>query len=136
MYEHFDHTADLGLRVVASDLDALFCDAAEGLIAMIVSDPLIATTDPEQRFTLESPRLDWLLVDWLSELLYRFDTERTLFGQFTARVAEGRLEARAQMAPLDPSRHQLLHEVKAITYHGLRVEPTDAGWLAELIVDI
>jgi SHS2 domain-containing protein len=28
------------------------------------------------------------------------------------------------------------HEVKAITYHGLRVERADGGWLAEVIVDI
>jgi SHS2 domain-containing protein len=30
----------------------------------------------------------------------------------------------------------LEHEVKAITYHGLKVEPADGGWLAEVIVDI
>ena len=38
--------------------------------------------------------------------------------------------------PLDPARHSLGNEVKAITYHGLRVEPTADGWLAEVIVDI
>ena len=38
--------------------------------------------------------------------------------------------------PMDAARHTLLHEVKAITHHGLRVEPTEDGWLAEVIVDI
>jgi SHS2 domain-containing protein len=38
--------------------------------------------------------------------------------------------------PLDRNRHALAHEVKAITYHRLKVEPTDDGWLAEVIVDI
>ncbi len=38
--------------------------------------------------------------------------------------------------PLDHTRHELAHEVKAITYHGLRVERTADGWLAEVIVDI
>ena len=38
--------------------------------------------------------------------------------------------------PIDPARHMLSHEVKAITYHELKVEPTDDGWLAEVIVDI
>ena len=33
-------------------------------------------------------------------------------------------------------RDLLGHEVKAITYHGLKVERTDDGWLAEVIVDI
>ena len=38
--------------------------------------------------------------------------------------------------PLDPKRHRLLHEIKAITYHGLKVERTARGWQAEVIVDI
>ena len=36
----------------------------------------------------------------------------------------------------DRDRHILDHEVKAITYHGLKVEQNDGGWLAEVIVDI
>ena len=46
------------------------------------------------------------------------------------------LTARAWGEPLDRTRHDLQHEVKAITYHGLRVEPAPDGWLAEVIVDI
>ena len=37
---------------------------------------------------------------------------------------------------IDPARHVLAHEVKAITYHGLRVEREGDGWVAEVIVDI
>jgi SHS2 domain-containing protein len=37
---------------------------------------------------------------------------------------------------MDTSRHQMEHEVKAITYHALRVEQTATGWEAEVIVDI
>ncbi len=48
----------------------------------------------------------------------------------------GGLEAAAWGEPMDPSRHELNHEVKAITYHGLKVEQTADGWLAEVIVDI
>ena len=36
----------------------------------------------------------------------------------------------------DQARHALAHEVKAITYHRLKVERTADGWLAEVIVDI
>jgi SHS2 domain-containing protein len=37
---------------------------------------------------------------------------------------------------MDESRHRMEHEVKAITYHGLKLEKTPAGWFAEIIVDI
>ena len=33
-------------------------------------------------------------------------------------------------------RHELDMEIKAITYHGLKVERDGDGWLAEVIVDI
>jgi SHS2 domain-containing protein len=38
---------------------------------------------------------------------------------------------------MDPSRHTMDHEVKAITYHGLQVQQSaDGTWEAEVIVDI
>ena len=75
--------------------------------------------------------------DWLRELLFRFDSRHLLFSRFDVRVEEDGLEARIRGEPLDPARHSLDHEVKAITYHGLRVEQEPGGgWLAEVIVDI
>jgi SHS2 domain-containing protein len=46
------------------------------------------------------------------------------------------LRAAAWGEPVDPARHELDHEVKAITYHGLKLERDGDGWLAEVIVDI
>jgi SHS2 domain-containing protein len=136
MYETFDHTADLGLRVRAPDLDTLFAEAARALFATIVEDP--GTVEPRQAVPVRLAGLekDYLLFDWLKELLYRFDSEHLLFGRFEVHVTEQGLTATAWGEPLDRGRHVLAHEVKAITYHGLRVERTADGWLAELIVDI
>ena len=59
-----------------------------------------------------------------------------LLCRFDVAVAASGLKATAHGEPIDPARHVLDHEVKAITYHGLRVEPTTDGWQAEVIVDI
>lgn len=136
MYEAFEHTADLGLRMRAPDLDALFAEAARALFAAIVED--LATVRPLQRLEihLTGEDRDYLLFDWLRELLYHFDSEHLLFSRFEVHVGETGLNASAWGEPLDRSRHSLDHEVKAITYHALRVEPTADGWLAEVIVDI
>jgi SHS2 domain-containing protein len=80
--------------------------------------------------------LSYLLFDWLNELLYRWDTEHLLFSRFVVRVSEDGLVGTAWGEPLDRERHALAHEVKAITYHGLKVEQVADGWLAEVIVDI
>jgi SHS2 domain-containing protein len=136
MFELFEHTADLGLRMRAADLNTLFAEAAEALFAALVEDP--ASIQPVERFdiTLEGDERDYLLFDWLRALLYQFDAEHMLFGRFEVRVTDKGLEATAWGEPIDRGRHELAHEVKAITYHGLCVEPADDGWLAEVIVDI
>jgi SHS2 domain-containing protein len=136
MYETFEHTADLGLRIRALDLDTLFAEAAACLVSAIVED--LTTVRPLQRIDLriDGTQPDFLLFDWLRELLYRFDSQHLLFSRFEVRVTDAGLDASAWGEPLDPARHALAHEVKAITYHGLKVEPADGGWLAELIVDI
>jgi SHS2 domain-containing protein len=136
MYETFDHTADLGLRIRAPDLNSLFAEAGQALIAAIVENPeAIAAREP-LKIALEADDLEYLLFDWLKELLYHFDAEHRLFGSFDVRVTGTNLNATVWSEPLDGARHTLLHEVKAITYHGLRVEETADGWLAEVIVDI
>ncbi len=136
MYEFFEHTADLGLRVRAPDLDTLFAEAAEAMFAAIVED--LATVEPRRRVdvNLTGDDREYLLFDWLKELLYHFDAEHLLFGRFEVHLQGNELKGRAWGEPLDPSRHALEHEVKAVTYHGLRVEQTPDGWLAEVIVDI
>jgi SHS2 domain-containing protein len=136
MYETFDHTADLGLRIRAPDLDTLFAEAGRALFAAIVED--LDTVEPRQQLRIELTGDDreLLLFDWLKELLYCFDSQHRLFSRFQVHVGETGLSASAWGEPLDRGRHVLLHEVKAITYHGLTVEHTDQGWLAEVIVDI
>jgi SHS2 domain-containing protein len=136
MYETFEHTADLGLRVVAPDLDTLFAEAGQALFAAIVED--LGAVRPRQRFDFQiaGDEREYLLFDWLRELLFRWDTEHLLLARFECQVTEAGLTATAWGEPLDRTRHALSHEVKAITYHGLKVEPAADGWLAEVIVDI
>ncbi len=136
MYETFEHTADLGLRVRAPDLDTLFAEAAACLFSAIVED--LGTVRPDRRIDLkiDGAEREYLLFDWLRELLYRFDSSHLLLSRFEVRVGEAGLEGAAWGEPFDPARHALAHEVKAITYHGLKVERAADGWLAEVIVDI
>ena len=136
MYEVFEHTADLGLRVRAPDLDTLFTEAAQGLFALIVENLEDVRPVRQMTFHIKGQDREYLLFDWLNEILFTFDTEHLLLSQFTVRVGETGLEAEARGETLDPARHRLDHEVKAITYHGLKVKETAEGWLAEVIVDI
>ncbi len=136
MYETFDHTADLGLRVRADDLNSLFAEAAEALFSAVVEDLESVKGEQTIEIRLHEEELELLLFDWLNELLYRFDVDGMLFRRFAASIDGDTLTAIAYGEPIDRNRHALTHEVKAITYHGLRVEQENGSWLAEVIVDI
>jgi SHS2 domain-containing protein len=136
MFELFEHTADLGLRVHANSLEELLKEAAQGLLAMFVANPNAIRPVQTRRIELVADDPNYLLFDWLSELLYAFESDKLLFSAFDVRVSNNQLIATCHGEPMDASRHQMEHEVKAITYHGLKVEQSADGWRAEVIVDI
>lgn len=136
MYEVFEHTADLGLRIRAKELTELFAEAARALFSIIVENPDAVRLIEEREFTIAGDELDYLLFDWLNELLYTFETSHLLLAEFDVEMGDQGLRARARGEPIDTERHHLEHEVKAITYHELKVQRADDGWLAEVIVDI
>jgi SHS2 domain-containing protein len=136
MHELFDHTADLGLRATAPTVNELFAEMGRCLLASQVEDPSSVRAEVAQRIEIAGTDREYLLFDWLKELLLRFETERMLFAQFDVTVTATGLSSVARGEAFDESRHALAHEVKAITYHELKVTPRNGGWLAEAIVDI
>ena len=136
MYEVFEHTADLGLRVTAPSLDALFAESGKALFSVLVENLDAVRPRVPVELRVEGEELDFLLFDWLSELLYTFERDKLLLSKFQTHLAAGVLTARCLGEPMNEGRHHMCHEVKAITYHGLRVVQGSDGWLAEVILDI
>lgn len=136
MYELFEHTADLGLRATAADLDTLFTEMAACLFTAIVEDFTLVRPAMDVAIEIAGTDREFLLFDWLKELLHRCEDEQMLFCRFEVNVRDDGLSATAWGEPFDPDRHALSHEVKAITYHELKVVKVDDSWLAEVIVDI
>ncbi|HSG68927.1 MAG TPA: archease [Planctomycetaceae bacterium] len=136
MYETFDHTADLGLRIEAATLEELFEEAARGITAQIVEN--VAAISPTEELTLEKQgtETDYLLFDWLDELIYQYEVRHRVFAEFEIKLTSEGFTATLRGEPVDREKHVLSHEVKAVTYHGFVVEQTENGWRAELILDI
>jgi len=136
MYEIFEHTADLGIRVRAADLNELFAEAARGLFSVMVANLDAVRTSEELSFSLNGENVEELLHDWLAELLYTFHARRMALAEFQANVNASTLTTTARGEPIDLKRHEIDVEVKAITWHGLKIEQCDRQWMAEVIVDI
>jgi SHS2 domain-containing protein len=136
MFEVFDHTADLGLRIQAADLSGLFAEGGRALSSVIVSNPDAVQPRDSLMLHVAGSDLEYLFVDWLDELLFLFESKRFLASEFETELDDTGLSATVRGEPCDPARHVLAHEVKAVTYHGLTVEQSSDGWRAEVILDI
>jgi SHS2 domain-containing protein len=135
-WQLFDHTADVGLRIDAPTRAAVFEEAARALTSLLVEDPGTVEARETHRFRLAAGDPEDLLFDWLQALLVAFELRGVLLTRFRVRLGASGLRAVATGERVDPARHRLAHEVKAITYHGLSLRPADGGWRAEVIVDI
>jgi SHS2 domain-containing protein len=136
--ETFDHTADVGLRIQADNLDDLFRTAAEGVFDSIVANRDEVRIAAREPVSLQARATDELLVTWLNELIFRCETRHRLYTQFDVHLADDGLSLQAEIGgeSIDRDRHLLDHEVKAVTRHGLSLRREGEGWLAELILDI
>ena len=93
MYEIFEHTADLGIRVRAGSLDELFADAARGLFSVMVENPDAVRPCQEVTLSLRGENVEELLHDWLAELLYTFHAQRLVLAEFQVQVGPAGLTA-------------------------------------------
>ncbi|MBN1862547.1 MAG: archease [Dehalococcoidales bacterium] len=134
-FEVIDHTADVGVIAYGADLDQAFANAARALFSLIAEPDDIAEALHRDLELAASDQED-LLVTWLNELIYLFDTEHLLFKRFEVSVLGDRLKARAYGEKVDSSRHRLKTGVKGATYHMLGVSRNDSGCKVRVILDI
>ncbi len=134
-FEILDHTADVGIIAYGVDLSQAFANAARGLFS------LIAELDDVEEvlyrdIELAAGDVESLLVGWLNELVYHFDTEGIIFKRFDiSQLDDTHLKARGYGEKADSSKHTLKREVKAATYHMLEVVKNN-GCRVQVLFDI
>ncbi|MDX1534418.1 MAG: archease [Thermoplasmata archaeon] len=132
-FEVIEHTADAGITAYGDSAAEIFENAAYGMFSLM-TDVRNVRPVGEVQVELEAHDLGSLLVDWLSELLFIHEAENVFFGEFEAAVEGFRLKAKARGEEVDPKRHRLQAQVKAVTYHMLDVNPEEG--YATVIFDI
>lgn len=137
-YEYLDHTADAEFIAYGATLDEAFVNAARATFALIV-DPGRVKPAVSREVHLTSESLDYLLYDWIAELLYVEEVDRLVFSRFEVRIAgrEGGyvLDGRAWGEKISPE-HEISLHIKAVTYHDLRVEKKNSKYEVQVLLDI
>ena len=135
-YRWIDHTGDLGFEVEAGSLPALFEAAAAALLDILFEPDGVEPLETCE-IHVEAADREELLVAFLGEILFLHEVEDRLFRRVEVISEPDRtVTARLFGETFDPGRHIIRRQIKAVTYHGLVVEPTDSGWRARIILDI
>ncbi len=135
-YEILDHTADLCLRVTGRGFDGLLRNAALAMMEQITDRDGV---EPRVRETIEvrGESSEEILVRLLSEVLYLHETAKLVFKDIRVRICnENEVSAELSGEKYDPSKHELAHEIKAVTYHGLKIETVNDKCTADIIFDV
>ncbi len=138
-HEIIEHTADIGLRIFGKDLKRLFRSAARGMFSLIARKYVAAKQDKRIVFNivLSAKTREELLVSWLSELLTLSDIRNIIFTRVQfEKLTATKLKARAEAEKMDKKSYKLKTEIKAVTYHQLKLKKKDGCWQAEVFFDV
>lgn len=138
MYQIIDHTADVGIKVEALSQGELFVSAAEAMFDLMFIRKRSLIPSIEVMIEINAPAMDQLLVRWLQELLFVFESRRLVFSKFWIdEISDTMLRGSASGLKFDSTRHTQKLDIKAVTYHHIEVrEDKDGNWHASVIFDI
>lgn len=134
--QELEHTADTGIIVIAPTLRELFSRAAWGMFSVITD---MSTVQPRMSTEISVDAGDEraLMVRWLSELNLQHVTMHWLFSRFdVSDLSDTHLRAQVYGEPTDAEHHMVHTEIKAITYHELKIENTGNHWKTQIIFDL
>ena len=131
-YEFLDDgvTSDVTFHAWGASLEELFSAAADATLNVMVRSVESVRPLETRSASVEADALDLLLMRFLDELIYRKDVEELLLRAKELHVDTERNRVQTVLTGerIDPKRHELVADVKAVTLHDLRVERTETGW--------
>jgi protein archease len=132
--------ADIAFRAWGRDLEETFVAAADAIMNAMVEDLDAIQPHDTRILGVEHEALDLLLFNFLQELIYYKDAEQLLLRVQQLCIADDRqpytLRATVAGEPIDPERHRMRVDVKAVTLHHFSLTQTEGGWEATVILDI
>ncbi len=135
-FKYLDHTADMGFVAQGKTLNEAFEEAGKALFGFVVD---LEEVKPEKKIEVlvEGGDYESLLFNWLNELLFLSEHHRMVFSRFKIDyLSPKRLEAKIWGEKIKPERHRINNEVKACTYHLLRVEKKQEGYEVQAVCDV
>jgi protein archease len=135
-YEVLEHTADVRVRVYGGSFADLLRNSALALMSLIAATEAVRPMS-EIEFEIEGETKEEILVKMLGEIIYIHEVRKMVFSDVSLELTGGRkLRGRLFGEKIDPERHELELDVKAATYHNLKIQKVNDRFMAEIVFDI
>jgi SHS2 domain-containing protein len=132
-FELIEHSGDVKLRALGQTFEDVLVNAARGMMALMFGDEILNARAEQREFiTIESADREALLVDWLSELLYRAASRYHAYVDFRICTVSERL----LVADVGIAAAEALDDIKAVTHHELAIRQVDGGFEAVVVFDL
>ena len=131
-----DHTADLGIMVRGVGIKDLFERTAYAMMKIMVSSKSVEKSK-SLKLSLDGEDLAELMVHWLGEILYLFHGEKKVVSRLEIdSISLSHLDATLDTVSFSTDLHEVLCEIKAVTFHQIEVAEKDDQWEAKVIFDL
>lgn len=120
-YRLLEHTADALVEAYGRSMSERFENAAYALFDQITDIDAVEPVE-ERRASVDAEEPEQLLVDFLQELLYLHDVDNLVLCEFHVKLQDNGLVSTVRGERFDSERHPKKAVVKAVAYHGLRLE--------------
>lgn len=135
-YELIDHTADIGIRVTEPSIPALFETAGRAMFDQIADTDGLSGARVREIKVSGMDRED-LLINWLRDLLCFWTIDGLLVKNVKIHEMDDiRLEAEVLYDDYNPKQHEILKDIKAVTYHNVAILETGTEWETAIIFDV
>ena len=120
--EIFEHTADAGIRAESPTLSEAFNEVSLAFTEIVTGGSL-PNKKTNFRIEIKATTLDSLLVNYISHLIYLFDTENFLVSSaaITVKTESCTISGTLEGDFYDESKHGYGVEIKAVSYHMLKI---------------
>lgn len=134
-YQFIEHTADIGINVKAKDLKELFRQSALAMFDIIAESKSVKSKPKKIKVEQNANDLEELFVNWLNELLSLSAVKGLIFYDFRIdKIDKSSLQAAAFGRNIKD--YKLSVEIKAATYHEVKIEKNKNGWQARVVFDV
>lgn len=133
-------TADIAFEAWGQTLEETFVAAADATMNVMVEELDSITPIQRRIIDVSAEEIDMLLFETLQELIFYKDADTLLLRVTAVRIRKEDdtffLTGDAYGEEIDPARHELTVDVKAVTLHRFALRQTSEGWHATVILDI